>query len=878
MKERAPIAYRLLLRLFPASFRTRARPELDEVAAAAMRTARQGGARARLRAWLSLMADGLRGLVEAWWAEWARNRTSRQRGDGMFTTLLTELLRTARRLRRSPGYAVAAIATLAVGLGATAAIWTVVDAALLRPLPYDEADRLAVISSTRDGSGISVAYPDLLDWRERTRQFEDIAGFAAQSYNLTGEGEASRVSALMVTSNLFAILGTEPFRGRVFEAAEDAPGAARVAVIAHGFWQSRLGGDPAVVGRTILLNDESFTVIGVMPAGFAFPDGIVFGASDVWVPAGLAPDDWSSRSSHPGIVAIGKLRDGVALESARDELVGIAAQLEAEHPDTNARESVGVGSALDVMVGSLRPALRLLLGAVVFVLLIACANVANLTLVRATARRRETAVRAMLGASRGRLALDVILESIVLALAGGLIGVFFAQLLLAGAAGLVEGLPRLDNLALDVRAVLFTGGLALLTALVFGLVPALRLAADDAGRLRAEAVGTRVTRGRLRGAFVIAQVALALVLLVGAGVLVRSFAAMQEERGGIRPEGVVTFTLRLPAARYDGVPAGLFYERLESELAALPGVRAVGSISTLPFSGFGSQSGMRPAGAPEDVAVRTDVNVVTPGYFAAMGVELVAGRAFTGADHQTSASVVVVDETFAARFWPGTSALGQRVTGWGLEDAEVIGVARHVKNYGVTRSSREELYMPHAQRPYLRMSVQVRAADPAAVFGRIRATVAALDADLPVDGMQRMTNVVASTVATPRLAAFLSAAFASLATLLAIVGLYGVIAYGVGLRTQEFSTRMALGARAAQVQRMVAAQAARLAAGGIVFGLGGAYLLSRFLEGMVFGVSARDPLAYLGLPPLLLGVALLAGTIPARRAARVSPMQALRDE
>lgn len=841
-----------------------------------MAAARARGRRAAVAAWLGLMGDAVRALVEAWAG--GRERRTGRRGDGMMHMVTLEVRQSVRRLLRSPAYAVAAVATLAVGLGATTAIWTVVDTAIRRPLPYEDADRLVVISSTRDESGISVAYPDLLDWRERTRRFEDIAGFASAYYNLTGDGPATRVAGAMVTSNLFRLLRVEPQLGRVFDASEDLPGTERLAVISDALWRTQLGADRDVIGRTLMLSDETFTVIGVMPPGFAFPDGIVYGSRDLWVPAGLAPEDWRSRGSHPGIVAVGRLAPGATVETGREELTAIAAQLETEHPDTNARESVRVGSALDAMVGDLREALRLLLGAVAFVLLIACANVANLTLARASARRRETAVRAVLGASRARLALEVCVESMILALAGGALGVLFAQGLLAGAAGLIEGLPRLDRLAIDGRALVFTGGLALATALVFGLVPALRLGADDAGRLRTEAVGTRVTRGRLRGAFVVGQVALALVLLVGAGVLVRSFSAMRDAHGGIRADGVVTFTLRLPAATYDGAPGAVLYEELESQLASVPGVRAVGSISTLPFSGSGSQSSIRPVGMPEDAGIRTDVNVVTPGYFEAMGVERVAGRVFDPTDRADGQAVVVVDETFAQRFWPGESALGRRVTGWGLQDAEIVGVVRHVTNYGVAADSREELYMPHAQRPFLRMAVQVRADDPASVFGPIRDVVSGIDPDLPVDGLQRMTDVVAGTVATPRLAAFLSGAFALLATLLAIVGLYGVIAYGVGLRTQEFSTRMALGARAGQVQRMVAGQAAKLALGGIALGLIGAWLLGRVLEGVVFGVSARDPLAYLALPPILLGVALLAGILPARRAARVSPMQALRED
>jgi predicted permease len=595
------------------------------------------------------------------------------------------------------------------------------------------------------------------------------------------------------------------------------------------------------------------------------------------LPAGLSAADWDTRSSHQGLVGVARLAPGVPFESARSELVGIAAQIASENPDTNENESVLVRPAIDALVGDMRPTLVALLGAVGFVLLIACANVANLMLVRSSARAQEVSLRTALGAGKARLALEGLAESLVLAGAGGVLGLLLARMLLSASVVLLDDVPRAANASIDARVVLFTAALAIVTAVLFGVVPAVARTRAGGGGV-ARATGQRVS-ARIRGGFVVAQIGLALMLLIGAGVLVKSFVAMMRADGGLDPAGVATFAVRLPDARYGEEASALFYDNLLSDFASLRDVVSAGAISTLPFSGSGAQSGIAPMGGTRKDEVRTDVNVVTADYFGTMGVTLVSGRVFDVRDRAGAPPVVIVDERFASRMWPGLNAVGQRVQGWGLDGATVVGVVRHVKNYGVAAESRQEMYMPHAQRPFFRMYVVVRMRDDLArVLPSLREIVRRADPDLPVDNVALMSEIVGRTVSTPRMAAFVGAGFAFIATLLAAVGLYGVVAYGVSLRVREIGTRVALGARAGQVLRLVVGQALAVAGVGVLAGLAGAWAVTRLLEGLLFGVAPRDPAAFVGLPLVLLAVAAIAGLLPARRAARISPLEALRGD
>jgi predicted permease len=870
---------------------------------------REAGVRGELRAWGLLLVDVVRTLPAEWLEEIRRSIGGRGAagrgivgepgwpapggaspgepegfGSGRAERRLVvdgwrrEFRQALRRLRRSPGFAAGAIVTLALGIGANTAVFSVVNAVLLRPLPYANSEALVVLNETRAGDEISVSYPDLEDWRARTRTLEGPAGYVAGSFTLTGEGPAERVTGQFVTADLFALLGVEPAYGRVFEASSDGRGAAREVVLGYGLWQRDFGGDPGAIGRIVHLNGEPYEVLGVMPPGFEFPGGLVWGPAELWVPMGLAVDEMMERSSHPGLYAIGRLREGTGLEAVRADMAGIAASLAAEHPETNERIGVQVETAIGELVGSARPALLALLGSVGLVLLIACANVANLLVVRSTGRRREMRVRAALGASRGGLLAPALMESAILAFGGGAAGVLLARWMTGAGGVLLGGLPRADSVPLDASVLTFSAGATALALLLFGLAPAVHVIRSQSSLWLGSRGEGREAR-RLRVGLVVAELALALVVLVGAGLLGRSFMTLLDRDPGIDPEGSFAFYLQLPEAEYgEGDPVRAFYGELLDGLRGLPGVTAVGGISTLPFSGSGSQSRFATGSRPDLEPHRSDVAVVMPGYFRSLGVERVAGRVFGEADRPGSTPVVVVDERLANLFWPGADAVGERITGWGLQDAEVVGVVRHVRNYGVANESREEVFMPHSQRSYYAMWVTVRASvDAASLLGPIRDVVANLDPGVPVERIIRMPELVAARVATPRVSATLAAGFALLALVLCSVGVYGVTAVSVTQRTREIGTRVALGAGSRDVVAMIVRQGAKLAGAGIAIGLPLALAATGLIRNQI-QVSRTDPATFLVLPVALFGIALLAAWLPARRAAGISPLEALREE
>ena len=795
----------------------------------------------------------------------------------MVDVVVREMRQAARRLVRAPGFTLAAIVTLALGIGADVAVFSVVDAVLLRPLPYRSSERLLALTSTRRGDEISISYPDLQDWRARNRTLESIAGYVGQSYTLTGSGAAERLRGQVVSSDLFRVLGVQPARGRAFGAEEDEPGTSRVVLISHGVWERQFGSAPDIVGRVLRLNSEPYMVVGVMPANFAFPDGLVYGPADVWVPIGLVAGGWTDRGSHPGLYAVARVRDGVPVDAARADLTAIAASLAAEYPATNTEIGVAVERALDSLVGATRPALLALLAAVALILLIVCANVANLLLVRTMSRSGESRIRAALGASRMRLLVPGLAESVWLALAGGVGGVLLAFWLTSTARGLLGLLPRVDVAPIDARVLAFAATITLLTVVLCGLLPGVHALRDRSGDWLRGRGGGRIAR-RARSTLVVAEIALALVVLIGAGLVVKSFARLLDRDPGIDAAGVLTFQVRLPEAEYgEGEPVRTFYGNLFERIDALPGVTYTSAISTLPFTGAGSQAGMTAEGQDPRDARRTDVNVVTPGYFATMGIALLAGRVFDERDHGGSAPVVVIDERLAATLWPGAAAVGRRVSGWGLHNAEVVGVVRHVRNYGVTAASREELYMTHTQRPFYSMRVLVRTiGDPAAIVPDVRSILGSLDAAVPLDNPRLMADFVAATLGTPRLLAVVGGGFALLAVLLAAVGIHGVIASGVVARTREIGTRVALGAGRASVIAMVVGHGARLALAGIAIGTVVAFAVTRLLESQIHDVSRTDGTTFLLLPTLLFALSAFASWLPARRAARISPVEAMR--
>lgn len=899
--------YGKLLRLFPRRVRARYGAELEEVAESLVEDWRgKHGRPGAFWAWLVLLTDLARTLPAEWLDElrvvrrfrrsWVQDAEPSMSGDGAgpgsgggggrkrrrrklaVDALSREIRHGGRRLLRSPGFAVAAVLMLALGIGSSTAVFSVVNGVLLKPLPYPEQDRLVVLSETRGDSEISVSVPDLLDWRERTRTLDGPAGYRGGSFTLTDAGDAERISGHYVTSDLFGLLGVEPVVGRGIPAAGDSPGAARVVVIGHALWERRLGGDPGVIGRTMRLNSEPYEIIGVMPPGFDFPGGLVYGPAELWVPFGLVADEMTERNSHPGVYAVGRLRDGIGLAAARSDMEGIAARLRSEYPASNERIGVRVRAALDEFVGPVRATLFGLLGAVGLILLIVCANVANLLVVRATARRREMGVRAALGASRGDMLASSLVESLFIGATGGALGVVLASWMTGAGRALLRDLPRADLVTIDARVLGFSASATLLAVLLFGLLPALREVGSRSSawlHSRGEDRGTL----QLRAGLVIAEIALSLAVLIGAGLLIRSFVQLQARDPGIDPQGAVAFRLRLPEAEYEeGAPVRAFYDELFERLEGLPGVVASGGISTLPFSGSGSQSSFSPSDRPELEPLRSDVAVVTPGYFASLGIDRIRGRLFDRTDGADSRPVVVVDERFARRLWPESDPIGQRVTGWGLHDAEVIGVVGHVANYGVASESREEVYMPHAQRSYYAMWVTVRAStNLETVVAAIRRTVASLDPAIPVQDMISMPGLVMGRVAAPRLTATLGGGFAILALVLSGLGLYGLIAYSVARRTREFGTRIALGAESRDVVAMVVRQGVTLALAGIAIGLPLALGAARLLRSQIHDVSATDPATFV-LPPVgMLGLALVAAWVPALRATRISPVEALRE-
>ena len=788
----------------------------------------------------------------------------------------------ARSLRRNPTFTLFSVLTLTIGVGASTAVFSVFSSALLRELPYPGDEQLVVVSETRSSDEISVSYPDLADWQARTRSFDQLAGYVGQSFNLVGESEPERLRGVLVTSNLFATLKVQPFMGRDFLAEEGVPGAGRVVAISHALWTTRFAADPAIIGRTISLNDEPTTVVAVMPAGFRFPDGMVYGPSDLWHPiGGLLGDDFTNRDSHPGLAVIGRLKPGQDIETGTEDLASIAAQLREEHPVSNREVGVATRSALASIVGDVSTPLTILLGAVGLVLLIACGNVAALIMTRASVRQHELAIRSALGAGRRHVLGHLLSEGVLLALLGGVGGTFLALILIRISGDLLAGFPRMDAIGLDWRVLFAAIASVMVTGALFGLAPVLQVGGQWGDSMKARSASPTHSRTRTRRYLVAAEVALALVLLIGASLLFRSFRNLYGASGGIDPAGVLIANLRLPDTRYDDQRAAAFWAQLIDRIDGSPGVITAGAVSVLPFSGAGAQSGIGPGELPpsKDTEIRTDVQAATPGYFATLGVDLLQGRLFDASDDAAHPSVAVVDERFAQRFWPGESPIGRRVQGWGFRELTVVGVVRHVKRYGVAEESREELYVPLAQRPFTRMTIVVKVAgDPMQSLALVRREVAALDPGLPVYDYRPMTEVVSATILGPRIVAVLSVGFAVIAGILALVGIYGVMAFFVSSRTREIGVRSALGATQSSIMTMVGRQALLLGLGGTGVGVLLSLVVGKLIEGFVFQVPVTSPVTYLVLAAGMLVLVLLATAGPAIRAARVSPLVALNQE
>jgi putative ABC transport system permease protein len=896
MSERAPVRlYRLLLRMYPRLFRERYGAEMvaDARALLAQRRAERGVVGVLSACWL-IVRDLLRSAVrERRLARQARAVHPRRRGDA--TMLTHDVRQGVRILLRAPGFALAAVLTLGLGIGATAAIFSVMYAVVLRPLPFPEPERLVRFwELTPQGEDFSTSPPNVLDFRERSRTLESIGALGQSQVTLTGSGEPQRLNMTLVTPNVLTMLGGQPLLGRTFTPEEERPGAAnRVVVISEGFWQSQFGRDPNVIGRTLTLNGATFEVVGVMPASFMFP-----AEQQGWMPMSLNPA--ASRGDHR-IWAIGRLRAGATLEQASAELRAIASELGRLYPISNAGWSVRIATFAEWIIGpGLQRTMLVLQLAAGLLLLMACANVAHLLLVRAIAREREIGVRAALGASGRRIVTQLLAESLVLALVAGAVGVALAY---AGVPLLMQlsppGLPRADEVALNGMVLLFATGVTCVAGLAFGLLPALHLARPDLhAALR---TGARVaTQGgrHVREVLLVGEIALATMLLVGAALLFASFSRLRATDIGFNSENVLMVPVALTSRYYAGCPADGgecsneaanqrvvgFMRAAVERLEAMPGVRRVGATNITPLAGGSTGMEIRAEGyTPANPSERAwaDWRAVTAGFFEAAGLPIVRGRGITTAEDDDAAPVIVVSETLARKYWPGQDPIGKRIafgtrgTNW----QTVVGVARDMRDTQVETDPRDVAYIPYGGIIWQFMTLVIRTErDPDALINDVRRVLWSIDPALPLPDVRPLESYRSDALAASRFSLLLMAVFAGTALLLGILGVYGVTYFTVMRRTREFGVRLALGARRRAVLAIVLRGAARPIVVGVLLGLGGARLLSGVVRAMLYGTSPVDPMLYAAAGAVLAAAALCASVLPAWRATRVDPRQALAAE
>ena len=788
-----------------------------------------------------------------------------------------------RLLRRSPGFTVAALLCLALGIGSTTAMFSIVNAVLLRPLPYPSADHVVLIwASTPTQPRLLMSIPDVYDLRARNRTFDDIGIARSQSVNVTGSDAPDRLTGSFVEASTMHIMGARTTLGRLFRPEETARGTGQaVAVISYATWQTRFGGDTGIIGRVVTFNGRPHEIIGVTAEGFQD----VFVSTGVWLPITSAPNmAWFNRGN-ANVRAIGRVKPGVTIDAARADLAGVAKQLSTELPSTNANFQTSLIPLREMLAGDVKPMLLIVLGFVVIVLLIACANVANLQLARAAARARELSVRAALGAGRGRLVRQLLTESVVLSFLGGAAGVAGAHWAIAALVAAVPGgLPVFGTVGLDRGILLFSIAVTVGAGLLFGTVPALHAARADFGRVLTTR-GTAGTGGRidLRNVFVGVQMTLCIVLLVGAGLLTRSLIALQKIDPGFTVYHVLTAQLRLPSAKYrNDTLVRDFMTRAVKEIRAVPGVQSAALVAASPLSGNWSQATYVPGGQPDPApgtAPRVLTNTVSDEYFSTMHIPLIAGRDFDEHDGPTCEPVAIVNAELARRAWPNESAVGKRIKIFGQPDviATVVAVAGNAKQLTLSDAPSAQIYAPMSQSPGIFTSIVARTAgDPDSLSRAVRAAIWKVDADQPVWAMRSMDWWYNANVASPRFSMRLTAAFAVLALILAAVGVYGVMAFAVAQRTREVGIRMALGAQRNSVVRLMLARSVRVLAVATAVGLPAAYGAAQLIRRQLIGIKPLDPITYIAVPVLLAAVALVACWIPARRAARVDPVIALR--
>jgi putative ABC transport system permease protein len=819
-------------------------------------------------------------------------------------TLLNDIRYGARMLLKNPGVTIIVIIALALGIGANTAIFSVVNAVLLRPLPYQESERLIFLNEKSPVlDEMSISYPNFVDWRQQNQTFEKMGVYNRASYNLTGAGEAERIVTGQVSADLFSVLRVNPLHGRVFTNDEDKPGGTPVVVLSYGMWQRRFGGQTSILNQAITLNNKSYTVIGVMPESYAYPSRV-----EMWVPVGQLSDQpsWQSRGNHPGLYGVARLKPGATFEQAEADMNNIAANLEKQYADTNTGNRVRLRPLLEIFVTDVRRGLWVIFGAVGFVLLIACANIANLLLARASARKKEMAIRTAVGASRWRIARQLLTESILLSLIGGALGLLLAK----GGISLIlyvspNAIPRSREIGLDWTVLAFTVGVSFLTGILFGLIPAIQAGEVDVHETLKESGRSVSSRHWLRSLLVVVEVATTLGLLIGAGLMVRSFYLLQKVNPGFSHEQLTSVSISLPQKKYATEEArSSFYNHLLENIRSLPGVEATAAASGPPLGNNGWQTSFVIDGQPVPPREHTplmEACLVTPDYFRAMNIPVLRGRVFTDRDDRShlagrdlsklnenqrsiaAVNKIVIDEEFAKRYWPNEDAVGKRVKLGTAADApmlEVIGVVGRVKMESLNQNSdRVQGYFAFNQLPQGGMTVVIKgASDPNQLISSVRGAVKAIDPDQPIYSPRTMDEIRAESVAPERLNLTLLSLFAGIALILAIVGIYGVMSYSVTQRTHEIGIRMAIGARPLDVFKMILGHGMKLALIGVALGLVFAFALTRLMATMLFGVEPTDATTFAGISILLIAVALLACYLPGRRATKVEPTISLRYE
>ncbi|HJT28270.1 MAG TPA: ABC transporter permease [Pyrinomonadaceae bacterium] len=804
--------------------------------------------------------------------------------------LMHDLRYAARLQRKNPGFTVVAVIALALGIGANTAIFSVVNTILLRPLPYKDPERLVMVweDATKHGYPRDTpAAANFVDWRDQNQVFEGMAAIYDTSFNLTGSGDPERLEGRSVSANMFSLLGVEPQIGRVFTAAEDQPGAQRVVLLSYALWQRRFGGDQKIVGQSLTLNGESYVVVGVMTARFQFPSS----DDQVWVPIAFTQEDAGNRNRHY-LQVLARLKPGVSLTQAQSEMSTIAARLQQQYPESNTDLGAAVQPLHEHLVGDIKPALLVLLGAVGLVLLIACANVANLLLARAAVRQKEIAVRVALGARRWRLIRQFLTESVLLSTLGGLVGlaIAFGGLVLLKTF-IPENISQTREISIDLKVLGFTFLVSVATGLIFGLAPAVQAARFNQIDTLKEGGRDAATGGagkRLRGLLVMAEVAISLVLLIGAGLLINSFLRLRNVDPGFRADNLLTMRVVLPDLKYETMDRrSVFYTDLINRVQSLAGVRSAAVTTNLPLYRQGNSISIgiegRPAPPPgQELIVVT--RIVSPGYFDTMSIPLLQGRQLSEQDAKTTPRVVVISETMGRRYWPGEDAVGKRISLGRIRKPEdwfqVVGVVKDVRQFELTAEPRPQMYLTYRQAGFFdaRDLVVKTDVDPASMAATVRNAVWEIDKDQPVSNIQTMEEILAGSIARQRFSMLLLAIFAAVALVLAGVGIYGVMSYSVAQRTHEIGIRMALGAQTGAVLKLAVGYGMKLVLAGLVIGLIAAFALTRVMSTLLFGVTATDPATFTLISLLLIAVAVIASYIPARRATRVNPIIALRYE